>query len=226
MLESLISISNKIQYMTTFLDGTVVYFCLLTLNEWDTLDRLKTTFNMSDNVFFEEVFNLCVPKQFKNIEGRVRAGIPSSIGKFIWEQSKTYEYLEDELDIARARFENQDIYKQMQIIIINAYPSYKFEDLDKYLRKDLIDLFVKAEKYLEIKTEGKYKPINLKKLKRQQERSNKIDFARDNFEMSQQGFSKNGEDNPWARNGTAYNVMNIREQAARKAEARKARLSE
>lgn len=225
MLEGLLlAHKDRPQYTTKFIDGTVVYFHLLSQKEYDAFTSLRKELNLADDLFFEYVFNFCVPLEWKNIEGNVRAGIPRSIGEFIYSYSMSYENIEEELDVVRARYNQNDLYEQMKIVIITAFPSYTFEDLELRDRPSLIKLFVRAEAIMQIKTDGKYKPVNLKKMKAKNKKNSGIDFAKENQEISKEFGNPGSGDDPFSRNGAAYNLAQIRETATRKAEARREKL--
>lgn len=219
MLESLIQAhQDRPQYCTKFPDGTVVYFHLLSKSEYDALTSVKEAFGLDDDTFFEEVYNLCVSDEYKDIGGRVRAGIPRSIGEYIYYHSLNYDVIEEEIELARARYQPNELYEQMKFAVMTAFPNYKLEDLDKKDRPSLIKLFVRAESMLQLKTQGEYKPVNTKTL-RKPAKDSKIDFDRENRELVRE-VGNAGQDDPWSRNGAAHNLLQIRESAARKQQAR------
>ena len=221
MLDELIKLSkNRPQYVTNFPDGTVVSFHLLTFSEYNVLDSLRKTFKLDNISFFEEIYNICVSDEYKNIGGQVKAGIPASIGEFIWNHSKDYAVIEDEIELARLQNPSDEIYEQMKLVICLAQPSYLLEALDNLDRPSLIKLFVRSENLLVMKTNGEYKPINTKKLRAPPKQ--KINFAEENAQINKE--FGNGGDTPWERNANAHNLLQIREQALRRSEQRKERI--
>lgn len=221
MLADLIRLSNnRPQYVTNFPDGTVVYFHLLTFNEYEILDNLKKTFRLDDISFYEEIYNICVPEEYKSLGGQLKAGILYSIGQYIWNNSKNYDFIEQEIEISRLQNPVNELYEQMKMIICLAFSSYKLDELDNLDRNSLIKLFVRAEGFLTLKTEGQYKPINTKKLRAPVKE--KINFAEENKQITKE--FGNGGDTPWERNGNAHALLQIREQAQRRANARNEKL--
>lgn len=221
MLADLIRLSkDRPQYVTNFPDTTVVYFHLLTFNEYEVLDSLRKTFQLDDISFYEEIYNICVPEEYKGLGGQIRAGVLYSIGQYIWITSRNYDFIEQEIEIARLQNPENELYEQMKYIICMAFSSYKLEELDSLDRNSLIRLFVRSENLLSLKTNGDYKPINTKKLRAPIKE--KINFAEENAQITKE--FGNGGDTPWERNGNAHALLQVREQAARKAEARNQRL--
>jgi len=185
--------NEKPTHIAVFPDGTEISFCLLTLEEYSFLASYKEIKKLDDISFYEEVYNVCVPNLYKRLGGQIKAGIPYSIGQFIWTQSYSYDNLIEELDRARNNYDPSNIYEYMKSLIIVTYNNYKYEDFDKLNRLQIIDLFVRAEALAQQKNKD-YKPLNLKKeLRKQQRKESGIDFERDNREIAKE-FRNNGQD--------------------------------
>ena len=186
MLSSLIKISSGRQLLATkFPDGTTVYYSLLNHNEISLLLNVKEAFNISDNEFYEEVYNICASPEWKDIGGAIKAGVPHSIGEYIVYQSKNYDNIEEEIEKARLQYNSEEIYEHMKIVVMAAAPSYTFEILDALDRISLVKLFTRCENLLSQKTEGAYKPVNTKHLRKQEKQG--IDFDKENRELRKTG---------------------------------------
>lgn len=197
--------SEQKQFCTSFHDGTTIFFRLLSLKEYHRVLVLKDKLNLDDIRFYEEVYNLCVDEQYRNLGGVVRAGIPAAIGEFIVYYSFNTDNIENDIDNMRGRYTDNNIsfYENLKNIIMLAYPAYPPENLDKKDKHELIELFVRAENMLQLKTKGEYTPINTKTL-RTPDNTSKIDFAKENKEIA--NAKLNVEDNPWSRNMPANNT--------------------
>lgn len=180
--EILASTASGPRYCTTFPDGTVVFFRLLTLKEYGAVVKLKHAFQLDDNAFYEHVYTLCAEPGYKELMGLVKAGLPASVGQFIFFQSFNYEHIEEELEAVRGGYNPDEIYESMKMVITTAFAAYKFEDLEAMDRPTLMRLFAKAEVKMSIMTKGEYKPMKLDTGTKNPD-SHNIDFAAENREL-------------------------------------------
>jgi hypothetical protein len=209
--------SSISRFQTVFQDGTSISFRLLTKSEYDSWAYSKQANQTEDQSFFEQIYNHCVDEQYKDLGGSVRAGVLYSIGQYIWYQSYNYDSIEQEIELERARYNPQDLYETMKLAILNAFPAYKFHELDMIDRLSLIKLFTRAEAMLQIKTSNNYKPLNTKKIKNTSANSNPnpVDFTAENKEIAKAGFQS-----PETYDGThgGQNLLMLRQAQATRLE--------
>lgn len=186
MLEQIFNTNHKL-YITEFPDKTVIIFRLLTLEELKKIDILKNYAVLSEDEFNEEIYNLCVLPQYKNIGGLIKAGVPISIGKFIYYKSSTLDFVENEIEILRSQNNMNTFIEEIKNSIMTVFPHYLPKQLNELTRLELLELFVQSENLLVLKTEGKYKPINLKTLRNAPKKS-KINFAEEAQELQKLGY--------------------------------------
>ena len=217
----LTSTSSGPRYYTSFPDGTVVFFRLLTLKEYKAVTSLKTAFRLEDFEFYEQVYNLCAEPGYKDLIGLIKAGVPISVGQFIYFNSFNYDTIESDLNRFRSEYNPDEIYESMKMIINIAFDAYKPEDLELMDRPSLMRLFVRAETKMSI-IHKDYKPMKLTDIRSGDNKSETIDFATENREL---GKAMNGAGGEYAgerrQPQTAVNVHQIREAATARANRRK-----
>jgi hypothetical protein len=218
----LTSTANGPRYCSKFPDGTVVFFRLLTLKEYRAVIKLKEAFQLDDDAFFEHVYTLCAEPGYKDLIGMVKAGLPVSVGGFIFFQSFNYEHIEEELDAVRGSYNPDEVYESMKMVINTAFSAYKFEDLEEMDRPSLMRLFAKAEVKMGIMTKGEYKPMKLDSAKKDSN-SHGIDFEAENRELSKAMNGANqysGERAQGPNEPSRPHVKDIRKAAEAKAQRR------
>lgn len=217
----LTSTASGPRYCSTFPDGTVVFFRLLTLKEYRAVTKLKQAFQLDDNDFYEQIYSLCAEPGYKELVGLVKAGLPAAVGQFIYFESFNYEHIEEELDAVRAGYNPDELYEAMKMVITTAFAAYKFEDLEAMDRPSLLRLFAKAEVKMGIMTKGEYKPMKLDNGTKNSNGPN-IDFAAENRELSKAMVGANEYSGARAQNGgeARPHVKDIRRHAEARAKKR------
>lgn len=186
MFEEILNNEHKL-YITEFPDGTSVIYRLLTINEYKKLELLKDRLKIDNSMFYEEVFNFCALNAFKNLPANSKAGIYSSIGEYIYNYSFNFDQIEDEIELTRLKVNASQFLEELKNTIILVYPNYLLSDLDNLSRLELIELFIKAENLLSIKSNGKYEKVNTKTL-RKKTKSNKMDIDKERDELKKAGY--------------------------------------
>src|SRR3990167_8415672 len=162
MFQDIVASEAKL-YCTRFEDGTTIIYRILTLKELSRIDIYKEISEEEDSVLYEEIYNMCAITPYKNIGGAIRAGVPQSIGAFIYYLSSSTDEIELEILASRKKYANSELIsftEDMKRVISTAFPSYTLDILDKKSKTELIDLFTRSESLLEFRTKGEYKPIN------------------------------------------------------------------
>lgn len=220
MFKEIVGSSAK-QYCTRFSDGTTIFFRLLTLKEYNRVTALREYLDLTEIGFYEEIYNYCVYPIFRDLGGQVRAGVPASIGEFIYWASANTEAIENDIEMARYKAlsnETMKFYDDLKCVIILAFPSYTPDDLDKKDRIELTELFTKAESMLQMRTKDEYKPINVKTL-RQAPKTSKIDFEKENKDLMKQGYTNKAP--AQSSNIDGHAIKEIKQRAATRAASRK-----
>src|SRR3990167_1456634 len=218
MFQEIVGSSAK-QYCTRFPYGTTIFFRLLTIKEFNRASAIKDYLELADIAFYEQVYNYCVYPAFKDLGGQVRAGVLASVGEFIFWASSSTESIENDIEMARYKAISsgaESFYNEMKEVVMLAFPSYTPDELDNKDRLELTQLFTRAESMMRLKTQGEYKPINVKTL-RKAPKTSKIDFEKENKDLMKQGYNNNQVNQPSPQGVDGHKLKEIRQRAATRA---------
>ena len=170
--------------LTEFPNGLVVSFFLLSLKELDLLFKIKETFFLSNEDFYELIYDLTIHEESRPlIDDREHAGISVSVAQAVLKQSNPdIEEIKNKVFHFRKKAEG-NILDLFKTTIIVAFPAYKIEELEDYYIDDLIALFSKAEESLAQRNPN-YQKISFQDNKRT---VSKINFEEENKALNKMG---------------------------------------
>ena len=156
---------------------------------------------VSELYLYDQVFERCFIGQAALIDGEIPMGWIFAIGRLILQTSAETGNIKDELEQHRLLNPHDSFDGVMQRVILRAFPSYTFEDLEDWSRPTLLKRFVIAE-YLLAEKDHPYSPIELKDILSPEEKAKSqkrqqgsgIDFARENAGLEKATGQANGSD--------------------------------
>ena len=175
---------------------------LLTIKEFRAFRALASSGVVNTYHLHDQVFDRCYLGQASLINGEIPVGWCLSIGRVIYEMSGGNGDFKGELDHIRMMNPADAIEPYMKRIVLRAFPSYTFEEIESWTRPVFLQRFVIAEQILAENGTG-YEPLALKDIltpaekarhDKKQKRSQGIDFARENASLNQATNTVGGQD--------------------------------
>ncbi len=195
------------KYVTTF-EGRSFVWRLLTVAEYTSFARKRAAGIWSQLEFYDRVFDVVYEGDARCLSMDLPAGFTYSIGLLaMWLSGDCAgETEKEDLIAARQQYASGSFFEYMRRVILLAFPAYKPGELDQFDRIELFNQFVLAEDLLAQRTHMQgfntvqsglapvgYKPISEKDIlspadiAKKQAKAKKIDFARENAELANEG---------------------------------------
>ena len=188
-------------YQTHLPNGSKVTWRLLALKEFRAFQALANS-GVSEYYLYDQVFDHCYIGIASLIDSDIPVGWCMSIGKLIYNLSGGAGQFKEELEMARINNPQDSIDGYMKRIVLRAFPSYTFEDIEGWTRPLLLQRFVVAEQILMENGSG-YEMLQLKDIltpeqkarhAKRQQKAQGINFGQENASLQKATNMADGKD--------------------------------
>lgn len=154
--------SNYELYNIAFDENLSFQFRVLSIKEYNLINKMLTGGNIPPFFIYEEIFNMCFLGRVEFIPNIVPFGYIVSTGELIYTLSGKKKIEDFLIEIAEERNQHppDSIFEHMKCIIFTAFPSLNLKSLENMTEKEFIRNFVAAENTLS-KTKQGFSRIDL-----------------------------------------------------------------
>lgn len=139
---------RKSLYIYDSPDGRIL-FSLLPMSEYNLVKKVGQNFPGLIPELEDDIWRRCVVEQsFGTDLSAMKAGVISTLAELVMRLSCPQDIMSVELDLIAEREQLQDVTKQLNLKVCEAFPSYTPDEVDELPWSELIKKVAQAEKVL------------------------------------------------------------------------------